>query len=57
MPFEDGVIEFGNVRDTSVQWDAIPPAPAIPKGELRRAFEELGALYVLYWELGDDDVL
>jgi putative membrane protein len=48
MPFEDGVIEFGNAR-TSKQWDAIPSAPTVPKAPLRRAFEDLGALYAIVW--------
>ena len=49
MNFEDGVIEFGNAR-TSEQWDAIPTAPTVPKAPLRRAFEDLGALYAMVWE-------
>ena len=48
MPFEDGVIEFGNAR-TSEQWDAVPSAPTVPKAPLRRAFEDLGALYAMVW--------
>ena len=49
MNFEDGVIEFGNAR-TSEQWDTIPTAPTVPKAPLRRAFEDLGALYAMVWE-------
>ena len=49
LPFEDGVIEFGNTVGDP-QWDGIPPAPTIPKAQLRRAFEDLGALYAMYWE-------
>merc|ERR1719460_2212179 len=40
-PFEDGVVEFGTT------------AP-MPKETIRRAFEELGALYVLYWKKSAD---
>jgi len=53
VPFEGGVVEFGNAK-RSVTWAGIPDAPTIPKKELRKAFEELGALYALYWELDGD---
>jgi predicted membrane chloride channel (bestrophin family) len=49
LPFEAGVVEFGNCR-TSEQWDGIPDAPVIPKAPLRTAFEDLGALYVMFWK-------
>ncbi len=50
MPFEAGVIEFGNTRSLP-QWDAIPAAPLMPKAPLRKAFEDLGALYTVYWKV------
>ena len=53
VPFEGGVLEFGNAKE-SVVWDGIPDTPTIPKAELRKAFEELGALYAMYWRLDDD---
>jgi len=37
MPFEDGVLEFGNTIKKD-QWDHIPEAPVIPKPQLRQAF-------------------
>jgi len=49
VPFEDGVLEIGNVA-SSPQWGTIPDAPVLPKKDLRRAFEELGALYALFWQ-------
>ena len=49
LPFEAGVIEFGNCR-TCEQWAGIPDAPIIPKAPLRTAFEDLGALYVMFWK-------
>jgi len=53
VPFEGGVVEFGNAKK-SVTWADIPEAPVVPKQELRKAFEELGALYALFWELDGD---
>ena len=51
LPFEAGVIEFGNARSMKhKQWTEIPKAPTMPKAQLRKAFEDLGALYALYWE-------
>jgi len=52
-PFEDGVLEFGNLAD-SPQWEDVPRAPLMPKAPLRKAFEDLGALYALFWKLDGD---
>ena len=49
LPFEAGVIEFGNCRACE-QWAVIPDAPIMPKAPLRTAFEDLGALYVMFWK-------
>ena len=49
MPYEAGVLEFGNLI-TCPQWTEMPQAPILPKSVLRTAFEDLGALYVMYWE-------
>ena len=48
QPFEAGVIEFGNSR-TSQPWAEMPDAPVLPKAPIRTAFEDLGALYVMFW--------
>merc|ERR1719440_1708047 len=48
-PFEDGVVEFGTTKQSGKVWDAVPKVPVLPKAVMRRAFEELGALYVLHW--------
>lgn len=49
-PFEDGVVEFGTTALSPIQWgDTMPQVPTLPKEAMRAAFEELGALYVLYW--------
>ena len=48
QPFEAGVIEFGNSR-TSQPWADMPDAPVLPKAPIRTAFEDLGALYVMFW--------
>ena len=45
--YEGGVIETGTEAGTS--WRFRPVAPKIPKAEMRKAFEELGALYVAFW--------
>jgi hypothetical protein len=50
LPFEAGVIEFGNTRSRP-QWASLPRAPNMPKPQLRKAFEDLGALYAMYWKL------
>ena len=50
IPYEDGVLEFGNSAKHE-QWPGIPSAPLIPKQNLRQAFEDLGALYAIYWKV------
>jgi predicted membrane chloride channel (bestrophin family) len=50
VPFEDGVVEFGTVS-TATQWTEVPKVPSMPKRTLRKAFEDLGALYCVYWGL------
>ena len=53
--FEDGVVEFGTTRGTNAEdWTGPPPVPVLPKKVMRHAFEELGALYVLFWEKQGD---
>merc|ERR1719424_745141 len=53
-PYEDGVIEIGNLR-SKPQWEEIPVAANMPKVELRKAFEEQGALYALFWKQTGDE--
>lgn len=50
QPFEDGVIEIGNMG-SSPQWTAMPAAPIMPKPQLRKAFSQLGAKYAIVWLL------
>lgn len=50
LPWEDGVVEYGTCTSLSDQWKAVPDSPIIPKAVTRRAFEEIGALYVLFWK-------
>lgn len=38
-------------------WTELPSSPAMPKEQMRLAFEELGALYVLYWGRDEDGSL
>jgi hypothetical protein len=56
VPFEDGVLEFGNSK-SAAQWPSIPTSVPMPKRELRRAFEDLGASYAMWWALEDNDEL
>ena len=52
IPFEDGVVEIG--RKVPL-WDGVPVCASMPKRTLRKAFEELGALYAVYWSLEGDE--
>merc|ERR1712129_40786 len=45
MPVAGGVVEYGS---TNV-WNVEPTCPIEPKAELKRAFTEFGAVYVIYW--------
>ena len=54
-PFEDGVVEFGTTQGTNAEdWTGPPAVPTLPKKVIRHAFEELGALYVLFWQKQGD---
>ena len=53
IPFEDGVVEFGALTSA---WERVPVAPSMPKRVLRKAFEELGALYAIFWSLEKDEL-
>ena len=44
ITYEDGIMEFGNGRSCP-PWQSPPQVPILPKAAMRRAFEELGALY------------
>jgi predicted membrane chloride channel (bestrophin family) len=47
--YEDGVIEYGTTTASATQWARMPEVPTLPKDVMRKAFEELGALYLIYW--------
>jgi len=50
IPFEAGVLEFGTSDGSSTAtWENMPVCPLIPKAELRRGFENLGAAYAMFW--------
>ena len=53
-PYEDGVIEYGTTTVSDIQWSRMPEVPTLPKDVLRKAFEELGALYTIYWRQDGD---
>ena len=48
--YEGGVLETGT--STGTNWQTRPVVPIMPKAEMRKAFEELGALYAVYWAEG-----
>jgi len=51
-PVKGGVLEFGTTTGPeTASWETAPECPDLPKDEMRRAFEELGAVYVLFWQL------
>jgi len=50
IPFEAGVLEFGTSDGPSTAtWEEMPACPLIPKADLRRGFENLGASYAMFW--------
>mmetsp|Transcript_101968 Transcript_101968/g.287826 ORF Transcript_101968/g.287826 Transcript_101968/m.287826 type:complete len:644 (+) Transcript_101968:65-1996(+) len=51
VPAEAGVLEFG----TRESWSGIPSCPMMPKREMRNAFEDLGASYVMFWAESDGE--
>ena len=48
--YEGGVVETGT--STGMNWQTRPIVPIMPKAEMRKAFEELGALYAVFWAQG-----
>eukprot|EP00418_Pyrodinium_bahamense_P089929 CAMPEP_0179041410 /NCGR_PEP_ID=MMETSP0796-20121207/16142_1 /TAXON_ID=73915 /ORGANISM="Pyrodinium bahamense, Strain pbaha01" /LENGTH=921 /DNA_ID=CAMNT_0020737773 /DNA_START=33 /DNA_END=2798 /DNA_ORIENTATION=- len=45
LPVPGGVLEYGSTE----HWDELPKTPKLPRAEMARAFNEFGAVYVLYW--------
>jgi len=52
VPMEGGVMEFGTSEGSSTaNWgDEMPGCPTMPKAEMRKGFENLGASYCLFWQ-------
>jgi len=51
VPMEGGVMEFGtSVGDSTATWDELPKCPTMPKEEMRKGLENLGASYCLFWQ-------
>merc|ERR1719247_3934229 len=51
VPMEGGVMEFGTSKGPcTADWDALPNCPTMPKAEIRKGFENLGASYCLFWQ-------
>mmetsp|Transcript_89204 Transcript_89204/g.144509 ORF Transcript_89204/g.144509 Transcript_89204/m.144509 type:complete len:423 (+) Transcript_89204:3-1271(+) len=52
MPFEGGILEFGTSNGPSTaDWTEMPANVNMPKAAMRRAFENLGASYSIFWQL------
>mmetsp|Transcript_48369 Transcript_48369/g.121881 ORF Transcript_48369/g.121881 Transcript_48369/m.121881 type:complete len:678 (-) Transcript_48369:9-2042(-) len=55
IPVLGGVVEFGtSVGSETASWADMPDCPEMPKLEMRKAFDELGAVYVIFWQLSGD---
>jgi hypothetical protein len=51
VPMEGGVMEFGTSEGPcTADWDSMPMCPTMPKAEIRKGFENLGASYCLFWQ-------
>lgn len=49
-PFEGGVLEYGtSTGRATADWRELPECPTMPKATMRKAFENLGASYCLFW--------
>jgi len=46
---EGGVIEFGTAKG-STSWAAMPDVPDLPKAEMKKAFDDIGAVYMCFWQ-------
>lgn len=56
IPFEDGVLEYGaSIGDSTAVWSKMPECPTMPKKEMRKAFENIGAKYVMFWSNASGD--
>jgi len=56
VPCEGGVLEFGTSKGpATATWTEMPQCPVMPKREIRTAFENLGAKYVMFWEKQGDE--
>jgi len=49
-PTEGGVIEFGTLKGGSKSWSEMPDVPDLPKAEMKKAFDEIGAVYMCFWQ-------
>jgi len=51
VPMEGGVMEFGTSNGpNTADWKELPKCPTMPKVEMRKGFENLGASYCLFWQ-------
>jgi len=54
-PMEGGVIEYGTSDGPSTaNWETLPDCPVMPKSDMRKGFENLGASYGLFWQKKGD---
>ena len=50
LSYEFGVIEYGTTISSSTMWGEMPIPSVVPRADIRKAFEELGALYCIFWQ-------
>mmetsp|Transcript_110024 Transcript_110024/g.354872 ORF Transcript_110024/g.354872 Transcript_110024/m.354872 type:complete len:656 (-) Transcript_110024:242-2209(-) len=54
-PVKGGVLEFGTSSGPeTATWRDMPPCPDLPKDEMKKALEDLGAAYLVFWQLHGD---
>ena len=54
VPMEGGVMEYGTSDgECTANWEEMPVCPTMPKDEMRKGFENLGASYCLFWQNQD----
>jgi hypothetical protein len=55
VPVLGGVVEFGtSAGPETASWTEMPDCPEMPKLEMRKAFDELGAVYVIFWQVSGE---
>jgi hypothetical protein len=48
--FESGVLEYGHAGTAGQDWKELPIPPQMPRTTMRRAFNTLGAVHMIFWK-------